>query len=598
MNEINSASLINLLGFTIGIALYALLLAMVLRSRKKIDWLLFATGILGLLWNFGEFFTFLWRDFRQTEISPIVTIISFSALGFLPSVVMQNANRKWLTYLAFALSSLAMILHIQTNSPPSELALQILTFGSIFLLITSFIFKAENKLLVITALGVFAVSALHLSVHSIEEKSWFIELIAHQSSLPLALVILLQDYRFAFADLFLKRALSLLLLALTAFLLYAYVAVPMFAWHETHNRNDVQAAVLVITLWIFTGLIYPTLHKIAVWLVDKILLRRADYQRLRSEITQKIEKEENFETILDSISDKLKIALTAKKSIWKEIYTNEKETLFSPDRAEIFIPTAESPFYKFILGDFLGGRRLLSDEAEMLENIAFIAARRIDALRVTHERCEQEIREQEFSKLATEAELTALRSQINPHFLFNSLTTIGYLIQTSPNKAFETLMRLTKLLRSVLGKTGEFSTLGDEMKLIESYLEIEHARFEERLDVKLQIAKDLEHLRIPSLIVQPLVENAIKHGISKEKNGGKVEISANLQTENGEVFLKLSVADTGFGLEKDENPRGIGLSNVEQRLQNYYGNSAKLNLEKNQPKGTIATIILPVNAVK
>ncbi|MCU0239385.1 MAG: histidine kinase, partial [Pyrinomonadaceae bacterium] len=357
------------------------------------------------------------------------------------------------------------------------------------------------------------------------------------------------------------------------------------------------AAVLVITLWIATALIYPSLHKIAVWLVDKILLRRADYQKLRSEIVKIVEKDGSIEHILDSISDKLKNALTARKSIWKEIYTNEKETLFSPDRAEIFIPTAESPFYKFVLGDFYGGRRLLSDEAEMLENIVFIAARRIDALRVTHERCEQEIREQEFSKLATEAQLTALRSQINPHFLFNSLTTIGYLIQTSPNKAFETLMRLTKLLRSVLGKTGEFSTLGEEMKLIESYLEIEHARFEERLEVNLQIPKDLENLRIPSLIVQPLVENAIKHGISKEKLGGKVEISANLQTEKGEVFLKILIADTGFGLVKTENVRGIGLSNVEQRLRNYYGNSASLNLEKNQPKGTIATIILPVNSV-
>ena len=112
------------------------------------------------------------------------------------------------------------------------------------LLIFNFRQTLENKAVWITALLIFAVSALHLSSQA-EENSWLVELVAHQSSLPLALAILLQDYRFAFADLFLKRALSLLLLASLAFGLYVFVAVPLLAWHETHDRNDVQAAVIV-----------------------------------------------------------------------------------------------------------------------------------------------------------------------------------------------------------------------------------------------------------------------------------------------------------------------------------------------------------------
>jgi Histidine kinase len=596
MNSLNAASLINLLGFTVGVALYALLLLMVVRTRKKIDWLLFSTAVLGILWNFGEFFTFIWRDFRGTEVPIIVTAISFSALGFLPSVVIQNAKRKSLTFLAYALSFFATILHFQTNFPPSEIALQILTVGSLLLLLALFILKPQNKLVLATALIIFAVSALHLSVHRTEDKFWLVELIAHQSSLPLALVILLQDYRFAFADLFLKRALSLILLALTAFGLYAFVAVPMLAWHETHEinaQNDVQAAVMVITLWIITALIYPTIHKLAVWLVDKIILRRADYEKLRAEIAQNIEQIDDGELILDAIRDKLKPALTANNANWNEVYDSDFSTKFSSEKAEIFIPTTESPFYKISLSNFAGGRRLLSDEVEMLENISFIAARRIDAIRVTHERCEAEYREQEFSKLATEAHLTALRSQINPHFLFNALTTIGYLIQTSPEKAFETLMRLTKLLRSVLGKTGEFSTLGEEIKLIEDYLEIEHSRFEERLQVKICVPRDLEGIRVPSLILQPLVENAIKHGISKSKLGGEVTISANLETENGEVFLKLNVHDSGCGVNANEFSHGVGLSNIENRLQNYYGKSASLQIKSVANKGTTAFIIIP-----
>jgi Histidine kinase len=594
MNSFNSASLINLLGFTVGVVLYALLLVMVVRPRKKIDWLLFTAGILGVLWNFGEFFTFIWRDFRGTEVSPIVTAISYSALGFLPSVVIQNANRKSLTYSAYCLSVFATGLHFRTTLPPSDFALQILTVGSLLLLLALFVFKPENKTVLATALIIFAVSALHLSVHRTEDKFWLVELIAHQSSLPLALVILLQDYRFAFADLFLKRALSLILLALTAFGLYAFVAVPMLAWHETHDRNDVQAAVLVITLWMITALIYSKIHKLAVWLVDKIILRRADYEKLRLEIVKSIEKLDNGELILDAIRDKLKPALTANTANWSEVYDDDNLTDITSERAEIFIPTTESPFYKISLSNFAGGRHLLSDEVEMLENIAFTSARRIDAVRVTHERCQAEYREQEFSKLATEARLTALRSQINPHFLFNALTTVGYLIQTSPEKAFETLMRLTKLLRSVLGKTGEFSTLGEEIKLIEAYLEIEHARFEERLQVKISVPDESETLRIPSLILQPLVENAIKHGISKSKLGGKVEISAEPETRNGESFLKLNVYDSGSGVSINEFSHGVGLSNIENRLRNYYGELASLQIKTDSVNGTNAEIILPI----
>ena len=154
-------------------------------------------------------------------------------------------------------------------------------------------------------------------------------------------------------------------------------------------------------------------------------------------------------------------------------------------------------------------------------------------------------------------------------------------------------MRLTKLLRSVLGKTGEFSTLGEEIKLIEAYLEIEHARFEERLQVKINVPKDLEQIRVPSLILQPLVENAIKHGISKSKNGGEVTISAKLETENGEVFLKLCVFDSGCGETINKLSHGIGLGNIENRLQNYYGDSASLRIENGETNGTNASICIP-----
>lgn len=621
MNTLNTASLINILGFTVGVALYTLLLVMVARYRKRkenfsFDSLLLATAILGMLWNAIELAALFWSDFGAKQSAPFLSAISYSALGFLPSVVVhsarknsggENKNARFLTFAAYGLSVLASLLHFQSaltdNLAPSGLALQILTFGSLALLAGLLVFNFkqtfEKKTIWAAALLIFAVSALHLNSHA-EDTSWLVELVAHQSSLPLALAILVQDYRFAFADLFLKRALSLLLLTLTAFGLYVFAASPLLAMHAAHEKNDVQAIGILLTFWIATALAYPGLHRFAVWLVDKIILRRADYEKLRLEISKLIEQQDEIEIVLNKVCEKLASALTADSAIWTTNQNDEFSAVeFTPNSAEIFVPTVEPPFYKIYLKEFTGGRHLLSDEIEMLEAIAFLTARRIDALRVTNERYSREIREREFSKLATEAQLTALRAQINPHFLFNALTTIGYLIQTAPDKAFETLMKLTSLLRRVLKSSGEFSTLGEEIRLIESYLEIERARFEERLEVEINVAKDLETTRVPSLILQPLVENAVKHGITKSKSGGKIFISASLENEKNEVFLNLQVFNTGADSPTDislpDQRKGIGLNNIEQRLRNYYGDAAALKIKSETGKGTTARIKLPVS---
>ncbi|HEX2640267.1 MAG TPA: histidine kinase, partial [Pyrinomonadaceae bacterium] len=187
-------------------------------------------------------------------------------------------------------------------------------------------------------------------------------------------------------------------------------------------------------------------------------------------------------------------------------------------------------------------------------------------------------------------------SQINPHFLFNSLTTIGYLIQTAPDKAFDTLLKLTRLLRSVLTSNDEFCTLRDEIALIENYLEIERARFEEKLRVTIDVPEELRHLRVPALILQPLVENAIKHGISENKNGGELRISAEMvKLESGDILV-LSVFDTGSGssTRKSVKPMGVGLNNVKERLRNYYGTKAALEVSINPEKGTMAEAKFPV----
>ncbi|HUR99830.1 MAG TPA: histidine kinase [Pyrinomonadaceae bacterium] len=621
MNTLDAASLVNLLGFAVAIALYGMLAAMVVRHRRAedagVNMLLLVTSLLGLLWNFGELFLRLQSDFASLGAPALIDVISYSALGFLPSVVVHSAyadtgKKYWLAYAAYCSSALAAILHFEsylTGGPvPSGIALKVLTFSALALAIAlvTFNFKQtlEKKSVWASALLVFAVSALHLGGNR-EGNSWLIELVAHQSSLPLVLVILYQNYRFAFADLFLKRALSLIFLALVALGLYVWVAAPLLRYHETHDRNDVQAISIILVLWIATALIYPSLHKLAVAIVDKGILKRADYGKLQIEVERSIEKIDSVEDVLREVAVRLANVLTANKADWK---TSDAVSgpppgsrLDSLDGSvAVDVRTAEPPFYRFELGDFQAGRRLLSDEMAMLDTTALLAARRIDAIRVTRERYEREIREEEFAKLAAEAQLTALRSQINPHFLFNALTTIGFLIQTAPEKASQTLLHLTKLLRGVLSSTSEFCSLGEEMNLIESYLDIERARFEERLAVNIDIDEGLKSVRIPSLILQPLVENAIKHGISENRAGGRVNISARIDRNIADAaVLTLSVSDTGPGKSRigvADISTGTGLSNIRQRLDSYYGKAAGLSVKIGEANGTTATISLPVAA--
>ena len=206
------------------------------------------------------------------------------------------------------------------------------------------------------------------------------------------------------------------------------------------------------------------------------------------------------------------------------------------------------------IGDLVGGRRLLSDDRVFLDAAALTAARRIDAIRLSLERFDQRIRQEEMERLAAEAELRALRAQINPHFLFNALTTIGYLIETAPPRAVKTLQRLTSLLRSVLRSEGELTTLGREVELVEHYLAIERERFEERLDVAVDVPAALRPLPVPCLLVQPLVENAVKHGIARAVHGGEVRVEARLDGSSGTQMLVLSVRNTGAPLGADDRP--------------------------------------------
>jgi sensor histidine kinase YesM len=211
-------------------------------------------------------------------------------------------------------------------------------------------------------------------------------------------------------------------------------------------------------------------------------------------------------------------------------------------------------------------------------------------LKISKEIIQQErINRLSSEKQALEANLRLLQAQIEPHFLFNTLSNILSLLDTDLKKGRSMLMDLIRYLRTSLAKTrAEATTLGQEMEMVKAYLNIFKVRMEGRLRYRINIPDNIKKLPFPPMLVQPLVENAIKHGIEPKIEGGEVTIQAR---KNGDI-IRVELADTGIGLYEDGD-RGFGLSNVRERLQSLYGERGQLILEENRPCGLKAIIEVP-----
>lgn len=174
------------------------------------------------------------------------------------------------------------------------------------------------------------------------------------------------------------------------------------------------------------------------------------------------------------------------------------------------------------------------------------------------------------------AELKALKAQIEPHFLFNSLNVISAYCRTDGEKAKDLILNLSNYFRSTLEIEGDFSTLEKELKLIKAYVAIEQARFSNRLLVKFSIDENLLNIKFPILLLQPIVENAIKHGILKKIDGGEVSIF--ISDNEDKIYIEISDNGVGFEYTEKSASTGIGLENVNNRLKLLYGDECKLNI--------------------
>ncbi|MFI6322685.1 sensor histidine kinase [Nonomuraea sp. NPDC050556] len=201
--------------------------------------------------------------------------------------------------------------------------------------------------------------------------------------------------------------------------------------------------------------------------------------------------------------------------------------------------------------------------------------------------------------LLMEAEVRALRAQISPHFIYNSLTTIASFVRTDPERARELLLEFADFTRYSFRRHGDYTTLAEELRSIDRYLILERARFGDQLQVTLRIAPEVLPVAVPFLCLQPLVENAVRHGLESKAGVGRITIIA----EDAGAECRISVEDDGLGMDPERlrlvlagevaSEGGVGLANVDERLRQVYGDEYGLVVETGHNAGTKVNVRLP-----
>jgi two-component sensor histidine kinase len=245
--------------------------------------------------------------------------------------------------------------------------------------------------------------------------------------------------------------------------------------------------------------------------------------------------------------------------------------------------------------DEAGARPMLSEDLALMRSLGSVFAFMLDNVRLQRKRQEQEQVAQELRLQSSRSELKALRAQINPHFLFNALNAIASLIHTDPTRADAAVEQLAEVFRYTLRRSEqEWAPLDQELAFAQAYLDVEEARFGRRLEFSIDAEPKLGRAQVPSMLLQTLVENAVKHGISRLRGPGRIAVSAS----QADGRLTLEVRDTGPGVDSRAHlasPAGesFGLRSVRDRLHGHFGTQATLELVRERDQ-TVARIRMPL----
>ena len=640
---------IQILGFATGTILF---LWLILLSRKteqfeeqSHSWNM--ASVSGLLWNLGSLVqnaAILFGESRRSYICLVSLGIAWTGLAILPTAMLLTLEAKQrpklekiTRYLSFAVAmslsiSFWLALFRQNFPFPFDSLERITAYNLAFHVVVYLtLFRAKEKrdkrkewitkanIALLTLLAIVLMVLLNTKIQSSLDD--LVGVASQQMGIPIAIIALASFSSFRFADVFVKRSLVLLSFIAVALIYQLAIVTPLVGNMQSFAKFPIAAGwIMTAILWSILLLCAPSIVKTINQTVDRKLFQRSDFrvliQQFATECEQVGYEEEVFKLTEELVRDVLRVArvqMVGKEEVAFSDEELQEEIIYRPathparkllgeSEIELLIPIRTQSRLSVFLAIAPGpnGGRLLSDELNFLLAITERVGRKLDSIGFKRERHERELRESNLQRLLTESELKALRAQINPHFLFNTLNTIADLIGSEPEKAEVMTERLAEVFRFVLAQT-EQQMIGvkDEFDFLRTYLEIEQARFGERLKVEIKLNQDVALANIPALILQPIVENAIKHGLSSKLEGGLIRITG--ANENDFIYLK--VQDDGVGKNSNSlfyagninstRKGGVGLRNVQERLKALYGERAKIDFQSQSGKGTTVSIWIP-----
>ena len=611
MPGLNQPLLINILGHAAGALIFAIFLVLLYGGRgwsgMQGRYLSALAASLSLAWNLGSLVVLAWPAL-PVPVLAVVVAMSFSMLSLLPAVLLQvSLEGAWpaLVGAGYALSTAAVIMHfweIQGNGPAlHQTALLVITVGFLILAVVAGAAPALRKrrggirILASMCLALFAMSFVHFG-NGHASQAWSSELVVHHAGIPLALFVLLQDYRFVLLDAFVRFLANALLAAiLTGLVISAAFRLVLV---ERIAQPPLHEALLLISICLFLVFFAWLRNRVQAWLTQAIF-RHGSLGGLASRVKDcpAFSSEDQY---IDWAAALIAAAVKTKDyAVVAQSELAEAADLHAPVLANLLPASRSSPKWNWaevvvpvrrgqgdvqliLLGRRQGGQRYLSEDLDALGRTGVEIAEREEALRL-----------QEMNRLVSQAELRALQSQINPHFLFNALNTLYGTIPREANGARRMVLNLAEIFRYFLQSDRTFVPLAQEMQIVRAYLEVEQLRLGDRLKVEFRVDEAALDVLVPVLSVQPLVENAIKHGIAQSTEPGYVHVRIELRGEE----LGIIVENSSNQAIAEAAGAGVGLQNVRRRLEICYGPGATLRLAPDSHK-TTAEISIPLVAAR
>jgi two-component system LytT family sensor kinase len=603
MLPFNQPLLINILGHAGGALIFAIFLFLLFSGRGwsglKGRYLSGLAAGLSLVWNLGSLVVLVRPNLPAVWLN-LAIAVSFSVLSLLPAVLLHvfaRTARSPLVVCGYGLSVVAVGMHfweIRGNGPKlHQVALLLITIGFLLLMVLAVadaVFRGKGQRLSgariagSMCLALFAMSFLHFGAgHA--SQAWSSELIVHHAGIPLALFVLLQDYRFVLLDAFVRFLANALLAAVLAGLVIEAAFRLMLV--EPAVRQPLPEAMLLTGVCLFL-VFFAWMRNRVQALLTLAVFRQGKVANLHARLRDcpAFHSEEQY--IEWAASTMAAAVRTSDFAIVSQAEVDPDSTLHGPvvgavggrDWAEAAVPIrlVQGNSRLVLLGRRQGGQRYLGEDLDALAKAAVQIASKVESLR-----------QEEMTRLVSQAELRALQSQINPHFLFNALNTLYGTIPRESSTARRMVLNLADIFRYFLQSDKTFVTLAEEMQIVRAYLEVEQSRLGDRLAVEIQVDDAALPVAIPVLSIQPLVENAIKHGVAQRTEPGFVRITA----VHGSDGLRITVENSGAPHGQSAPGSGVGLENVRRRLEICYGPASDLRIDI-QPETAVVELRIPI----